>query len=168
MNKNYEEVSVPDLAATPLKQGLLGAAPKKTKTALPGADQQQLEELQAALRASEERYRLLMRASAQAVITADASGANTDSGSDWWEQITGQPMSESRNHGWTKRLHPDDYASTVAVWQQSLVAQSPFEAEFRIERRDGSYCWMRATGAPARNADGSFRELARHQRAQTD
>jgi PAS domain S-box-containing protein len=156
MNIDYEEVSTPDTACAPPNWAAHGAAPEKT--ALPRTDQQQLEQLRAALRASEDRYRWLMRASAQAVITADASGANTDSGSDWWEQITGQPMSESRNHGWTKRLHPDDYESTVVVWRQALAAQTPFEAEFRVKRRDGSYCWMQATGTPARNTDGSFRE----------
>lgn len=118
------------------------------------------EETQAALRVSEERYRLLVRASSQVVVTADSTGANTDSGSDWWERLTGQPMSESANHGWTRCLHPDDYQPTVATWRNSIAAQIPFESEFRARRREGDYCWLHATGAPIRNADGSFREWA--------
>jgi len=109
---------------------------------------------------TDERYRILVRATSQVVITADATGANTDSGTDWWEQLTGQPLSESSNHGWTKCLHPDDYELTVKFWKQSLAAQQPFEMDFRVRKRDEDYCWLQATGVPVRNSDGSFRQWA--------
>ncbi len=116
--------------------------------------------MEEALRVSEERYRLLVRASSNVVIITDETGGNPDSGSGWWEQLTGQTWDESRNLGWMKCVHPDDYDATAATWRKALAEQESFESEFCVRARGGDYRWLSATGAPIRDAKGEFREWA--------
>ncbi len=113
-----------------------------------------------ALRLSEERYRLLVRASSNVVIITDVTGGNPDSGSGWWEQLTGQTWDESRDRGWMKCVHQDDYDATAATWRKAIAEQEPFESEFRVRARSGDYRWLGATGAPIRDASGNFCEWA--------
>src|SRR5215510_10116849 len=113
-----------------------------------------------ALRLSEERYRLLVRASSNVVIITNATGGNPDSGAGWWEQLTGQSWEEARNHGWMQYLHPDDYDGTAATWRKAIASQEAFETDFRVRARAGDYRWLHATGAPIYDAWGEFREWA--------
>ena len=43
-----------------------------------------------------------------------------------------------------ERLHPDDYASTMASLEAHLRDHVPYDVEYRLRTKDGSYCWFRA------------------------
>src|SRR5262245_14396722 len=113
-----------------------------------------------ALRLSEERYRLLVRASSNVVIITNATGGNPDSGAGWWEQLTGQSWEEARNNGWMQYVLTEDYDGTVATWRKAITDQEPFESDLRVRARGGDYRWLHATGAPIYDAGGEFREWA--------
>jgi PAS domain S-box-containing protein len=56
---------------------------------------------------------------------------------------------------WIRVLHPDDVASTLDRWRQSLETGTPFRTEHRIRRgTDGSYVWHLAQAEPVRDATG--------------
>ncbi|MEW2166472.1 SpoIIE family protein phosphatase [Streptomyces sp. NPDC007084] len=46
---------------------------------------------------------------------------------------------------WMKVVHPDDLPRTLAAADRTLRTHTPFEAEYRVRRADGSYLWTRAS-----------------------
>ena len=117
-------------------------------------EQKRVEE---ALRASEERYRTLTTATTAAVWNATPSGEIIGE-CHGWELMTGQTPQQYRGWGWMDVLHPDDKERTTEIWQRSLRNATPVEVDYRIRRRDGSYGYVRAQGAPVYNPDGTVRE----------
>src|SRR6202051_2718510 len=111
---------------------------------------------EAALAASEARYRALVRASSSLVWTTAADGQIVDMPE--WREHTGQTVDEVRGWGWLNSLHPDDRARTEVVWQAAIDARSYYETEYRIRRRDGQYAWYQSRGVPVLENDGTIRE----------
>ena len=67
---------------------------------------------EAALRESEERYRLLAEAIPHPVWRSDAEGRQIDCNRRW-QEYTGQTPEEAQGDGWMKALHPDDVAWAI-------------------------------------------------------
>jgi PAS domain S-box-containing protein len=110
----------------------------------------------AALAASEARYRALVRASSSLVWTTAADGQIVDMPE--WRALTGQTVDEVRGWGWLNALHPDDRGRTQVVWQAAVDTRSIYETEYRIKRWDGEYVWHQARGVAVLEDDGSIRE----------
>ena len=110
-----------------------------------------------ALRVSEERYRTLTTATTAAVWNATAGGEIVGE-CHGWENMTGQTPQQYRGWGWMDVVHPDDKQRTMEIWQRSLRNATPVDVDYRNRRRDGSYGYVRAQGAPVCNPDGSVRE----------
>jgi len=110
-----------------------------------------------ALRASEERHRTFMAMTTLAVWTASANGDVTSDVYGWTE-LTGQTPDQYRGSGWLEALHPEDKPRVLEVWQHALRDNAPIEAEYRVRRKDGTYCYVRDQGVPLRNPDGRVRE----------
>jgi PAS domain S-box-containing protein len=133
--------------AAALRDGA-GAAP---------ADVTRQSEVERALRLNEERFRSLVQATTQIVWIRDARGVRApDSPS--WRAYTGQTLEEWTGDGWIEALHPDDRARVRAAWLASTAAQTPYEAEYRLRRADGSWRWTVARGHPIMGGDGKVRE----------
>jgi PAS domain S-box-containing protein len=111
---------------------------------------------EAALAASEARYRALVRASSSLVWTTAADGQIVDMPE--WRALTGQTVDEVRGWGWLTALHPDDRGRTQVIWQAAVDARSIYETEYRIRRWDGEYVWHQARGVAVLEDDGSIRE----------
>lgn len=110
-----------------------------------------------ALLESEERFRLLVEASAQAVWETDPDGvAVYDSPS--WRRYTGQTIEEAQGHGWLAVVHPEDRDHARRVWQQAVATRSRLNAEFRLRRADGGWRWTNVHAAPVLSSDGAVRK----------
>ena len=107
----------------------------------------------AALRLSEERYRLLAETVPQIVFSLAADGRAHYANQRWFA-YTGMKPDESLDLGWLPAVHPDDREASLAKWQRSLVKEKPFETEFRLRRADGSYRWHLGRSLPWKGAGG--------------
>jgi PAS domain S-box-containing protein len=58
---------------------------------------------------------------------------------------------------WANRLHPDDKERTLTAFAAHLndrTGKTPYDIEYRLQRKDGSYGWYRTRGATLRDKDG--------------
>ena len=65
-----------------------------------------------------------------------------------WLDFTGRPLGSELGFGWTEGLHPDDRASFLEVYEQAFERRTPFEAEYRLRRRDGAWRRLLDKGVP--------------------
>ncbi len=108
-----------------------------------------------ALRESEQRWRSLTEALPQLVWGAGPDGA-CDYFSTQWTTYTGIPESELLGWRWMESLHPDDREPTRQVWTESVAGRQPYDVEYRIRRRDGTYGWFKTRGTPIRDTEGTI------------
>ncbi len=94
-----------------------------------------------ALRASEEKYRLALRATSDAVWEYDPATDRLIWG-DNVESMFGVTLREmgDRLEGWSSRLHPDDYASAHNSFVEAVArGDERWTAEYRFRKGDGTY-----------------------------
>jgi PAS domain S-box-containing protein len=114
-----------------------------------------LHKTEKALRESEERFRVLVKATSQAVWETDADGAVvTDSPS--WRAYTGQTLEEWLGYGWVNAIHPDDRTYAEKQWREAVAAERNVDAEFRLRSPDGGWRWTNVRAAPIRNPNGTI------------
>jgi len=59
---------------------------------------------------------------------------------------------------WSERLHPEDRAKSLAAFSKHLLdttGRTPFDMEYRLEKKDGDYAYFRATGETIRDKEGN-------------
>lgn len=103
-----------------------------------------------ALRESENHYRHMVELSPQIPWTTDREG-NAIEVSPRWAELTGQTSDESRGIGWLRTLHPDDKQKVGAAWTMAVQSGHPFDLEYRVQKAQGGWSWVRSRGAPRRN-----------------
>lgn len=132
-------------------------------------------ESEAALRESEERYALAIRAANDALwdwnlVTQDiylSPRWKTMLGHD--EDAIGRSPRE-----WIDRIHPHDRAGVIAAIRDHLDGRTPcLESEHRLLGADGTYIWTLARGLAVRNAEdrptrmaGSHSDITARKRAE--
>ena len=114
-------------------------------------------EAEAALRASEERFRALVAATASAVWTTDAQGLVCED-SPSWRAFTGQTPEQWLGTGWADAVHPDDRSRAAGEWASAVATAEPFDTEFRLRHVSGEWRLVAARGVPVRGPDGTVRE----------
>ncbi|HZS83932.1 MAG TPA: PAS domain-containing protein [Stellaceae bacterium] len=108
----------------------------------------------AALRASEQRWRTLTEAMPQLAWSCTGDGRN-DYVSRQWLEFTGVPEERQHGFGWLHALHPDDRKPAIKAWMDAVAAQTPYDAEYRLRRFDGAYRWFKMRAVPERDAEGN-------------
>jgi PAS domain S-box-containing protein len=92
------------------------------------------------------------------VWRTDAAGLN-DYFNDAWYTYTGLSPEESRGTGWIKPLHPDDVPAAGAAWRRAVCDEAPYDMEFRIRSRSGSYEWFLTRAIPLRDETGRITQF---------
>jgi two-component system cell cycle sensor histidine kinase/response regulator CckA len=109
------------------------------------------------LRASEERYRTLVAATAAIVWDSPPSGA-FDTAQPGWTAFTGQTVEQHRGWGWLDAVHPADRAETGRAWAAAVAGRAVYAVEHRLRRADGEYRHMSVRAVPILDAGGAIRE----------
>jgi len=115
------------------------------------------EQVEAALRKSELRFRALVGAVSAITWSCPSSGLHVEPQPEWMA-FTGQTAEEMLGDGWTKAVHPDDRDTAAAAWREAVARAEPYAGETRIRRHDGEWRWMSVRAAPIRHASGEILE----------
>ena len=73
-----------------------------------------------------------------------------------WLAFTGHTAEQELGFGWTAAVHAEDRDRSVQAYLRAHEARTPFRAEYRLQRRDGSYRVMEASGVPVYDPGGDF------------
>jgi PAS domain S-box-containing protein len=124
------------------------------------AQRQQLEE---ALRRSEERFRALIENSADAISLAGADGRILYV-SPCIRQILGYAPEELVGRYGLELVHPDDREGVASAFAELLAGRDrSIIAELRARRKNGSWCWLEIVGTNLLN-EPRVRAIAAHYR----
>lgn len=115
-----------------------------------------------ALRESEERFRLLARATNDAIWDWDPA-----SGEVWWNRgfellcggrradVEVKAEAEARVEAWSGRVHPDEAEAVLASLDEALNGQTDtWSAEYHFRRDDGTFAYVLDRRHILRDADG--------------
>jgi PAS domain S-box-containing protein len=110
---------------------------------------------EAALRRNEERLRLAIKATNDAIWDIDLK-AGTVSWNDTYSVLYGRPETADSWQFWIDRIHPEDRARTVDGYQAALGrGASSWSAEYRFRRVDGRWAHIYDRAYIARDASGN-------------
>jgi len=107
------------------------------------------------LQLSESRWRGLVEALPQFVWTTNKEGS-CNYISHQWVEFTGIPLSDLLGTGWLKTIHAADHVRVGACWESANATLTPYEMEYRIRAKDGSYRWFVSRARPIFEPDGSL------------
>lgn len=109
------------------------------------------------LRESESRYRSLIdHVPAVIYVLANDERQTPLYLSPRHEELTGYSNEEAlgRTGHWLEFVHPDDRERVAAEHRRSRAYGEAFRAEYRLQRKGGSYVWVLDECVPVRDADG--------------
>ena len=110
------------------------------------------EERTAALRLSDERFRLMTEAIPSMVWTAAPDGKITYVNKKWTEY--GGPGTEHTTACPGPGLHPSDHERCAEAWTRSVREGREYEIEVRHRRYDGAYRWFVTRAVPWKDEQG--------------
>jgi PAS domain S-box-containing protein len=102
---------------------------------------------------SETRFRTLADTMPQMVWSTLPDGYHDYYNARWYE-FTGMPEGSTDGAEWNGVFHPEDQERAWAVWDQSLETGEPYQIEYRLRHRDGTYRWVLGRALPIRDAGG--------------
>ncbi|MDO9711531.1 PAS domain-containing protein [Paracraurococcus lichenis] len=110
---------------------------------------------EAALAASEARFRALAEAIPSLLFETDAEGGAIYLNPRFTE-YTGLPQDALTGDGWLRILHPEDRARTAEAWTAAIRSGGSYDIEYRLRRHDGAFRWFLGRAVPVRDGGGGI------------
>jgi PAS domain S-box-containing protein len=118
--------------------------------------EERVAERTAALKTSEEKYRLLAELIPQIVWTAGPDGI-FDYYNERWYEYTGLSPEQSWGSDWQAVVHPEDLQRYVDAWAAALRGGQSYQIAYRLKQAsDGKYRWHLGRGLPMRDGAGNI------------
>jgi PAS domain S-box-containing protein len=116
-----------------------------------------LKETEEAIRLSEERNRLVLRATNDGIWDYDVV-AGTMTTSERCRAMLGLRSEETPTtaHGWRERMHHDDLATEAAAWKKSKLTGDPCVYQARFRHEDGVWRWIMVRAVAVKNDAGEI------------
>ena len=112
---------------------------------------------EAALRASNDRFRAAVDA-VQGVLWTNSAAGMMEGEQPGWAALTGQSRDEYQGYGWSAAVHPDDVQPTIDAWNAAVPERRVFAFEHRVRCHDGVWRRFSIRAIPIFDADGELRE----------
>jgi len=109
----------------------------------------------AALRESEERFRLVANA-APVMVWMAGPDKQCSYVNQVWQTFTGKTEAQAMGEGWAEGVHPDDLNGSMALYFEAFERREHFRMEYRYRRYDGVYRWLLISGVPRFGGDRTF------------
>lgn len=117
-----------------------------------------LDEIQnrdAALGASELRFRTLTSHAPVGIFQTDAKGHCLFVNERWCE-MAGMVPEEAKGMGWTRALYPEDKERVFNEWYDATKAGREFASEYRFQTPEGKVTWIYGSAIALRNEAGAI------------
>jgi len=118
-------------------------------------DISQRKRVEAELRESEARFRLLADSAPSLIWMATADGSCFYVNRPWLD-YTGTTLEQACGEGWAASVHPEDRPGLLTRNDDAFENRRPFSFEFRLRRHDGEYRWVLNHGVPRCGEDGAL------------
>lgn len=133
------------LTAQPIDEGL----------ALYFTDITERKNAEEAVRASEQRYRILSETVSAVVWRTDAQGTPLDNQASW-KAFFGQPMEV--DIPWAEVVYPEDQQITLDCWRETVASGKPNQFSFRVTDWSGKVRYLMVHAVPLKNSQGEIFE----------
>jgi diguanylate cyclase (GGDEF)-like protein/PAS domain S-box-containing protein len=111
------------------------------------------EQLNIALRISEEELRKITRLAPVGIFRNDKDGRCIYVNEHWYT-ITGRAPQQTYGGGWAEALHPEDRAKVLIAWRNAVSRQGVFKAEYRFLHQNGKTVWVVGEALPEYDENG--------------
>jgi PAS domain S-box-containing protein len=110
---------------------------------------------EAALRESEERFRIMADGAPMIIWVTDQKGG-VQFVNRTCVEFFGVTLDQVEGGKWQPLVHPDDADFYVGGFLKAVRERKPFRAEGRVRRADGEWRWVMSYGEPRYSASGEF------------
>ena len=117
--------------------------------------QVELQERTVALCQSEQRFRLVAEATSDLIYEWEVATGRLGWFGDIDEALGFEPGEFPRTiEAWAGRIHPDDKAGLASTVERYRKSADGIRVEYRIQRKDGTWCYWAENGLPILDSDG--------------
>jgi PAS domain S-box-containing protein len=73
-----------------------------------------------------------------------------------WLDFTGRTMEQEMGDGWAEGVHKENFDACLKTYLDAFKMKQPFQMEYRLRHKDGTYHWILDSGSPFFDENNNF------------